>query len=172
MVDIKRRPRPSQSILKAHIEDSISKGESANKSLERLQNLGYGLRRQEFLRAFRDIANLPKKKDEFISTPTNKIFGSKNYRINENKVKGFLTVFKVEFVNKQGDRAVGFVAVKHDKPLKKSELVAKVKQYAKNYYIINNDVTYDEYMHYKDEYRVTDADIIRLEDAYKGWLED
>jgi AraC-like DNA-binding protein len=172
MVLMRRKPRPSQSVLKAHIEDSIKKGEGVNKSLERLHNLGFGMRRQEFLRVFRDIANLPRKRDAFTSTPINKVFGSKHYRVNENKIKGFLTIFEVEFTNKRGDKARDYISVKHDKPLKRGELDTKVKQYAKNFYIINGEVTYDEYKRYLEEYRVTDAKVIGLEDAYKGWLED
>jgi hypothetical protein len=173
MVNIIRRPRPSPSILKAFIEKSIKEGISANEALRKLQEIGYGMRRQEFLRAFREIANLPAKKDAFVSTPMDKVFSSKNYRVNENKPRGFLTVFKVELQNKMGTTATHYLSVKHNKPLTKREFINKLRDYARNLYIdIEGNVLYDEETSIKDDYRVQDIKVLGLEDAYKGWVED
>jgi hypothetical protein len=172
MVDLIRRPRPSESILRSFIQESLRLGRSANESLRRLHDLGYGMRRSEFLRWFRDIANLERSKDAFLSTALDKVFSSKHYSVNENRVAGFRSIFRVQLMRSDSVSAERIITISHNKPLRKRELLERIKEVASNFYIsTDNEVSYNEF-DIKPEYRVTSFRVIAFEGGSKGWTED
>jgi len=172
MVDLRRKPRPSESILRSFIQESIRIGRSANESLRRLGELGFGMRRSEFLRWFRDIANLERSKDAFLSTALDKVFTSKHYTVNENRVAGFRSIFRVQLMRSDNVSAEKIITVSHNKPLTKRELLKRIKEIASNFYISDvNEVSYDEF-DIKPEYKVVDFKVLGFEGGSKGWTED
>jgi hypothetical protein len=172
MVDLIRKPRPSESVLRSFIQESIKLGRSANESLRRLHDLGYGMRRSEFLRWFRDIANLERSKDAFLSTALDKVFSSRHYSVNENRVAGFRSMFRVQLIRSDNVSAEKIITISHDKALKKRELLERIKEISRNFYIsTDNEVSYNEF-DIKPEYRVIDFRVVAFEGGSKGWTED
>jgi len=172
MVDLRRKPRPSESVLRAFIQESINLKRSANEALRRLHELGFGMRRSEFLKWFRDIANLERSKDAFLSTALDKVFTSKHYTVNENRVAGFRSIFRVQLMRSDNVSAEKIITISHDKPLRKRELLERIKNVVSNFYISSdNTVSYNEF-DVKEEYRVVDFKVIAFEGGSKGWAED
>jgi hypothetical protein len=172
MVDLRRKPRPSESVLRSFIQESIGLGRSANEALRRLHELGFGMRRSEFLRWFRDVANLERSKDAFLSTALDKVFSSKHYSVNENRVAGFRSMFRIQLMRADGLSAERIITISHDKVLRKRELLERIKEIASNFYIsTNNELSYDEF-DIKPEYRVVDFRVVSFEGGSKGWTED
>jgi hypothetical protein len=172
MVDLRRKPRMPEGMLRAFIEESIKLGRSANESLRKLNELGYGMRRQEFLNWFRDIANLPAKKDAFKSLPNTKVFSSRNYTINENRISGFRTVFKIRATRADGVSGEKIITISHNKPLTKSEFIKRVKEMAKEIYINDEGYVFTNNDEIKEGSRAVDAVILEFQGGTKGWLED
>jgi hypothetical protein len=172
MVLKSRRPRPSEGILRAFIEESIKLGRGANESLRRLHDLGFGMRRGEFLRWFRDIGNLPKTRDVFKSLPLDKTFSSKHYTINENRIRGFRSVFKIKAIRADGVSGEKIITIPHNKPLTKRELMHKIKEIAKGIYINDMGYVFTEGEEVREGAKAVDAEIIQFQGGSKGWLED
>ncbi len=172
MVDLRRKPRPSEGVLRAFIQESIQLKRSANEALRRLHELGYGMRRQEFLRWFRDIANLEKSRDAFLSTALDKVFSSKHYTVNENRISGFRSIFRVQLIRSDLFSVEKVITISHDKPLKKSELLERIKKIASNFYISNEGTTSYAEVDIIPENRVVDFKVISFEGGSKGWTED
>jgi hypothetical protein len=147
-------------------------GRSANESLRRLHEMGFGMRRSEFLRWFRDIANLERSKDAFLSTALDKVFSSRHYTVNENRVVGFRSMFRVQLIRSDNVSAEKIITISHNKALRKRELLERIKEVASNFYISDDSaVSYNEF-DIKPEYRVVDFRVVSFEGGSKGWAED
>jgi hypothetical protein len=172
MVDLRRKPRPSEGVLRSFIQESIRLGRSANEALRKLQELGFGMRRQEFLRWFRDIANLQRSRDAFLSTALDKVFTTKHYTVNENRVAGFRSIFRVQLIRSDNVSAEKIITISHNKPLTKRELLKRIKEIASKFYISSEGATTYEEVDIKPENKVTDFKVISFEGGSKGWTED
>jgi hypothetical protein len=164
--------RPSENVLRRFIKESIDKGLSANKTLERLKSMGFGIRRQEFLNFFRSVKEAGKIRDAFLSTAKEKVFSTKNYTAVDNRAMGYRSTFRVKLTNGSGVSREHFITVRHGRPLTRELLEREVRIIASNLY-------FDEYsgIGSKDQpvnemNWVENVEIESFEFGTKGFLDD
>jgi hypothetical protein len=164
--------RPSENVLRRFIKESIDKGLSANKTLERLRSIGFGMRRQEFLNFFRAVKDAGKIRDAFLSTAKEKVFSTKNYTVVDNRAMGYRSTFKVKLITGSGIEKEHFITVRHGIPLSRKELENEVRRIASNLYVDEYSGVGSKDEIVKTENYVEDVKIESFEFGTKGFLDD